>query len=126
MEKLKASQNMLILQEKMVSLGQFTAGIAHELNNPINYINHGATALNNEINDIFNILEAYRVQKNGSSKPKDHIISNAEQSIIKEGTLIISTKKENNTIIISIQDDGVGMKEEVMDHIFDPFYTTKR
>lgn len=117
---------MLILQEKMVSLGQFTAGIAHELNNPINYINHGATALNNEINDIFNILEAYRVQKNGSSKPKDHIISNAEQSIIKEGTLIISTKKENNTIIISIQDDGVGMKEEVMDHIFDPFYTTKR
>lgn len=52
-EKLKTSQNQLIQSEKLASLGVFTAGISHELNNPINYIASGASGL-------FKLLDSLR------------------------------------------------------------------
>lgn len=45
LQKLKAAQTQLVQSEKMVSLGQLTAGIAHEINNPMNFIYAGVEAL---------------------------------------------------------------------------------
>ena len=46
-EKLKAAQSRLVQSEKMSSLGLLTAGIAHEINNPLNFISRGYEGLKN-------------------------------------------------------------------------------
>jgi two-component system, NtrC family, sensor kinase len=52
--QLTATQNQLVVQEKLASLGQLTAGIAHEIQNPLNFINNFAqvsTELVEELRD---------------------------------------------------------------------------
>jgi PAS domain S-box-containing protein len=45
LERLHATQNQLIQSEKMASIGILTAGIAHEINNPVNFISSGVVGL---------------------------------------------------------------------------------
>lgn len=48
-KKLQATQQQLIRAEKMASLGILAAGIGHEINNPLNFIKHGAISLKNQL-----------------------------------------------------------------------------
>ncbi|MEL7220481.1 MAG: ATP-binding protein [Bacteroidota bacterium] len=57
LQELKNAQLQLIQNEKMVSLGQLTAGIAHEINNPINFVSANLTALQLDFKDLDPLLE---------------------------------------------------------------------
>jgi signal transduction histidine kinase len=57
-----------------------------------------------------------------------NIIINAEYFMTEahnKGTLTITTKEQNNSVIISFADDGPGIPLENLKRIFDPFFTTK-
>jgi|GEM_PF-3034766 len=59
LEKLKSAQIQLVESEKMIILGQLTAGIAHEINNPINFINSGIEGLKIAFHQLLNLFKQY-------------------------------------------------------------------
>jgi len=225
---LKSTQSQLVQSEKMASLGELTAGIAHEIQNPLNFVNnfsdvnkellsemkdemdkgniddakdiandvianeqkinhHGkrADAIvkgmlqhsrsstgQKEPTDINALCDEYlRLSYHGlrakdksfnakfetnfdPSLPKINVVpqeigrvvlnlinnafyactersrastSSAETSSADkyDPTVTVSTKKENNHVIISVKDNGTGIPSTIKDKIFQPFFTTK-
>ncbi len=193
LDELKRTQNQLLQSEKMASLGVLAAGVAHEINNPLNYILGGVTGLEkilkNQIEEAgaVPVMDAIKegVERAGkivsglshfSRKSSSHtekceihsvidncitilnnkfrnkieikkmyqespiyircnegqihqvflnVLSNAEQSIEKNGTISIKTEANSRFVVISIEDTGTGIPEEYLSRITDPFFTTK-
>jgi len=59
MNQLKETENQLVQSEKMASLGQLTAGVAHEINNPVNFVMANVNPLRNDISDVLEIMKKY-------------------------------------------------------------------
>jgi signal transduction histidine kinase len=57
---LQATQMQLVQREKMASVGQLVAGVAHELNNPIGFVSSNAATLEDFVGRLRAIVEAYR------------------------------------------------------------------
>ncbi|MEN9569222.1 MAG: hypothetical protein RL172_453 [Bacteroidota bacterium] len=218
--ELQATQQQLIQSEKMASLGELTAGIAHEIQNPLNFVNNfsevskellqemsaalanGDTADANDImNDVIQNLEKINqhgkradgivkgmLQHSRSSsgqkeltdinalcdeylrlayhglRAKDksfnakfetsfddtvgklkvipqelgrvilNLINNAFYAVSErkklnepgyEPTVTVSTVKQPGSICIMVKDNGTGMPPQVVNKIFQPFFTTK-
>lgn len=57
--ELTQAQTHLVQSEKMASLGQLTAGVAHELNNPINFISASIKPLQRNVEDLLGLINRY-------------------------------------------------------------------
>ncbi len=66
--ELRAIQSQLIHQEKMASLGRLVAGIAHELNNPINFVHGNLPYLREYFEDLKKLIDALD-NLSGENKP---------------------------------------------------------
>ena len=58
--KLTDAQNQLLQSEKMASVGQLAAGVAHEINNPIGFIRSNLNSLKGQVADLLDVIDAYR------------------------------------------------------------------
>jgi two-component system, NtrC family, sensor kinase len=58
-EKLQQAQAQLLQSEKMASIGQLAAGVAHEINNPVGFVNSNMGSLRNYVDALFGIIEGY-------------------------------------------------------------------
>tara|TARA_R110002096_G_scaffold142779_1_gene298291 strand:+ start:1841 stop:3346 length:1506 start_codon:yes stop_codon:yes gene_type:complete len=195
---LNQTEDQLIQSEKMASLGQLSAGVIHEIGNPLNYSNQALFLLrkrlkkidhDDEIDEVVgdiqeslnrmkDIVKDLRDFSHKSSEVKNHyslresvevavrvlgkeiddsntelvlnlesndvikgvknqvtqvlinLIHNAIQAM-ESGTpdrkhcIEVSIVDSANSVGLIVRDNGPGITEEVRNHIFDPFYTTK-
>ena len=56
MNDLRMTQQQLVESEKLASIGQMTAGIAHEINNPINFVQSNVGPLKRDVDEILDLL----------------------------------------------------------------------
>ena len=72
LNKLQEVQQQLVQSEKMASVGQLAAGVAHEINNPIGYINSNLTSLKNYLDNLLALVAIYE-QAEATSPPTEQL-----------------------------------------------------
>ncbi len=187
-QALDTTRQQAFRAEKLAALGQLTAGIAHEINNPLagllncvktmqqepdnrelhsrylplidkglHRIEHTMGQLLNYgrieplnlrkididaiIRDCFDLLDyqlrrislhldlrlerAHCIDMEAIKQIIMNIALNAIQAMENGGTLTVTSREEDNTIILTFTDTGCGIEPDILDRIFDPFFTTK-
>jgi len=61
--KLGEAQNQLLQSEKMASIGVLAAGVAHEINNPVGFVNSNLSSLQRYLQSLIRLLDAYEARE---------------------------------------------------------------
>ena len=67
--QLSDAKQQLVQSEKLASIGQLAAGVAHEINNPIGYVHSNIGALEKYLDDVFEMLTAYEEAEDAIAEP---------------------------------------------------------
>ncbi len=112
LEKLTKTQDQLIQSEKMASLGQLTAGIAHEINNPINFISTSVQGLKLDFEDLRKLLHQL-YQMNGQNFNEDSL-----QEILQLKEKIDAEFLEKEMVhLMNIIEQGVHRTHTIINHL---------
>ncbi|MFH0703293.1 MAG: ATP-binding protein [bacterium] len=109
-KELQETQTMLIHNEKMTSLGQLVAGVAHEINNPINFIYGNLDHLKVYTNNLIKIIEEYK-----KSDEKLPFENNQEINNIKNELDYEFIVEDLPSLIRSCKDGSERCKQIVLD-----------
>ncbi|MFL5347281.1 MAG: ATP-binding protein [Hyalangium sp.] len=97
--KLEATHSQLLQSEKMASLGQLAAGLAHEINNPVGFVNSNLGALREYVMELLKVISAFE---------KEEARLDAAARV-----RIIAVKEQVDLALVS--EDAVSLLDESMD-----------
>ena len=110
--QLRNAQSKLVESEKMVSLGQLTAGIAHEINNPINFVTSNVKPLELDINDLVSVIDKYETLDTNQNVVEQIAQVNAYKSRLDINYL----KEEIQTLLNGIK-EGAQRTAEIVSNL---------
>ncbi|QVM92103.1 response regulator [Pseudomonas entomophila] len=110
----KQLESQLVQSEKLASLGQMAAGVAHEINNPIGFVSSNLGTLEGYFKQLTTLLDAYRSaeQALGDSETTRHLQHLREQ-------LELDYLVEDIPVLISESKDGIGRVGQIVKDLKD-------
>jgi signal transduction histidine kinase len=114
--KLRETQAALVQSEKLASLGQLAAGMAHEINNPIAYVANNLAVIKRETLPVLELLEKYRKGQPALAQAKPEL---AAQIATLEGDCDLPWIAENLPRLLRSSLDGLGRVREIVSNLRD-------
>ncbi|RDE24363.1 hypothetical protein DV711_01890 [Motiliproteus coralliicola] len=102
-DKLEQAQNQLLQSEKMASIGQLAAGVAHEINNPVGYISSNLNTVHDYIDGLLRLVNAYERE----GKISKYLPALAEEVAAIKEEIDFSFLKEDSTALVDESKDGI-------------------
>ena len=112
--KLEDMQAQLVQSEKMASIGQLAAGVAHEINNPIGYVNSNLGALEKYLADIFQLVDAY---EQAETHLGDQAVLGDIQALKKR--LDLAFLREDTAALMSESKEGISRVKKIVQDLKD-------
>ncbi len=95
LQELKQAQVQMIQSAKMAGLGQLAAGIAHEVNNSINFINNNLDYANSYLQELLNLIKVYQEEYPSPNQKIQNIVEDIDLDFLSDDLpqLMFSMKK---------------------------------
>jgi signal transduction histidine kinase len=87
LEELRTAQDRLVQTEKLASLGQLTAGIAHEIKNPLNFVNNFSALSSELIDELNDVLKPVTLEGNVREEIEEltHMLKGNLEKVVQHG-----------------------------------------
>ncbi|MBI5889111.1 MAG: PAS domain S-box protein [Nitrosomonadales bacterium] len=111
--KLGQAQSQLVQSEKMASIGQLAAGVAHEINNPIGYVSSNIGTLEKYLNELLSVLDAYEKAEPSLDEASSKEIGNLKRRID------IAYLKQDVKALLTESHEGINRVKKIVQDLKD-------
>ncbi len=114
LERMKQMQNVLVQSEKLASVGQLTAGIAHEINNPLSYISSNINLFEEYFSDVCSLLDDWKALGARFQSTNGDTLAGVRE---REREIDLPYVKEDFVTLIRHTREGAGRIKSIVDKL---------